>query len=126
MNSDFYVGIGEHAEWLGSLVDRGTPWILGEDILVFTKEKEYRDAVRRIVDIRPEDGWPWPWTDSYLTEYTYTFIDNKVLVSYFGGDLYDPLGPEPEYVYADIEEDWAKNPDVHKFPKYGGVQCGNV
>lgn len=32
------------------------------------------------------DGWPWPWNDAYLTDYTYVFDarKNKVEVFQFG------------------------------------------
>lgn len=76
---DFYVGDGPGAEWLGSYSFDGQPVELGKAILRATSENEYREAVLRDLmerpdGILPEEGWPWPWNDSYITEYAYSWI----------------------------------------------------
>lgn len=83
--ADFYVGSGENAEWLGSVAWDGYEWAEDENTAIAkaTSDEEFRQAVQQLqVDrkdfTKPEDGWPWPWDDSKLTDYTYYFEDGKV------------------------------------------------
>ena len=82
--SDFYVGVGKNAEWLGSVAWDGYEW--GEDencqLMKATTESEYRMAVSGIAKARddwtaPEQGWPWPWDDSNTTDCAYAFHGGK-------------------------------------------------
>jgi hypothetical protein len=83
--ADFYVGVGDKAEWLGSVAWDGYEWDEDEDceLMKATTEQQFRDALSKILKGRddatfPEDGWPWPWNDSTTTDYAYYFLDGKV------------------------------------------------
>jgi hypothetical protein len=97
--ADFYVGRGASAEWIGSVAWDGYP--SGFDFLGAKTEPDWRAAVAGELAGRedattPENGWPWPWDDSGTTDYAYAFDGGKVWASDFGGDWFDPLGPEPK------------------------------
>ena len=84
--ADFYVGIGENAEWLGSVGYDGYPDGIDKSIFRYKTEKTYRKNVRKFLESEdhgtvPENGWPWPWQDSHLTDYSYAFVDGKVMCS---------------------------------------------
>ncbi len=80
--ADFWLGRGEKAEWLGSIAWDGHP----ENFLDLAKTKTpeaFRVAVATLLGERddgtvPADGWPWPWTDSHLTDYSYAFDVGRV------------------------------------------------
>lgn len=76
--ADFYVGDGPGAEWLGSCSFDGQPAELDKAVLKAASQDEYREAVLRNLmerpdGILPEDGWPWAWDDSYITDYVYSW-----------------------------------------------------
>lgn len=81
--ADFYVGRNEEAEWLGSIAWDGYREGVPATILGATTEAEYRAAVEtffagREDATRPEQGWPWPWESSWLTDCSYWFDEGKV------------------------------------------------
>lgn len=87
--ADFYVGRGEHAEWIGSIAMDGYPEGIPASAMVASSEAEFRTAVTKILNdcdhaTIPEQGWPWPWTDSATTNYAYAWDDTQVWVSHFG------------------------------------------
>lgn len=93
--ADFYVGIGEHAEWLGSIAFDGYEWAEDKDCALMraTTEVAFRHAVAEIAELRdnfcgdwtyPYMGWPWPWDDSSLTDYVYAFDSGRVTIFRFG------------------------------------------
>jgi hypothetical protein len=94
--SDFYVGVGEKAEWIGSYAWDGNPGSIHEDIPldVFVTEEDYRSQVKNYLAQHggdatyPENGWPWPWEDSGTTDYAYMWLEGTVLISCFGSPLY--------------------------------------
>lgn len=98
---DFYIGTGSSARWIGSITHDAFPDKIPSDILIQVNAIMFEETVieflekDRINAIIPSDrdGWPWPWDDSQLTDYTYMFdFDNsRVIASHFGGDFFDPL-----------------------------------
>ena len=80
--ADFYIRrkkILQQGDWIGSIAWDGYPEGMPAKLLNATTEKEFLDAVKEIekdddsfVDPN-KDGWPWPWDNSYLTDYVYTF-----------------------------------------------------
>lgn len=85
--ADFYIGKGETCEWLGSIAWDG--YDIPENILACTNEEVYRDFITAWLQTRndatfPEDGWPWPWKDSRLTDFAYTFVDGGVKIVTLG------------------------------------------
>lgn len=76
--ADFYVGRGKHAEWLGSIAWDGYWDGIDQQILQCTSEAAFRHAVAKFIGDRddgtkPEQGWPWPWETSDLTDCAYAF-----------------------------------------------------
>lgn len=102
--ADFYLGQGKGAGWIGSINCDGYPWDPGVPryLLEAGTETEYRDAVVRflkqrekdeegayvqVTDVRikaRDDSWPWPYTDSGDTEFSYTFFAGAVQCSRYG------------------------------------------
>jgi hypothetical protein len=83
--ADFFIGTGEEAEWLGSVAFDGYEWDEepGNELATAKTEAEFREAVANILSNRndatmPEQGWPWPWETSELTDFTYYFEDGVV------------------------------------------------
>lgn len=85
--ADFYVGRGEDMEWVGSVAWDGYPrGFAGKGILVARSEEEFRSAIASLAADRsdftsPEMGWPWPWDDSFTTDFAYAFDGDQVYVS---------------------------------------------
>lgn len=99
--ADFYVGRGEQAEWLGSIAWDGYPDGVVEAVLKATNAETYRDEVARFLASHtdatlPDQGWPWPWEDSQLTDYSYAFDGERVWMSPFGHGWQPADEPEPE------------------------------
>jgi hypothetical protein len=120
--ADFYIGKGKEAEWLGSIAWDGYPDGIDDDVLSATSEESYREAVTKFLTSRddrtlPEQGWPWPWTNSRTTDYSYWFFDNKVSTSCFGHALYDPLAPKPEFDEEDLRFEVEKKLECPEFSK---------
>jgi len=107
--SDFYIGRGENAQWLGSYGWDGHPESMPEALLRSKTVKKFTEAVLAYIEenegILPDAGWPWPWDDSNLTDHAYAFDNGEVLISGFGrGWLsfkeYTKLGKEYEKACA--------------------------
>jgi hypothetical protein len=96
--ADFYVGRGNHAEWLGSIAWDGYPDGNPAPLFGATDEADYRQRVEDIAVscaghwTAPEDGWPWPWEDSRTTDYAYAWDDGRVWFSAFGREWCDDPG----------------------------------
>ena len=106
--ADFYVGRGEQAEWLGSIAWDGYPdgvfaarrqdaEYIPNDI---TDEQSWRDHVVAFLTPRkdhtfPEQGWPWPWSDSGTTDYAYALDGGQVWGSCFGRPWFLVADGEP-------------------------------
>ena len=86
--ADFYIGRGEKAEWLGSIALDGYPDGDPEPLLDVSDEAEFRQKVTDLISCghgtTPEQGWPWPWKDSGLTDYAYAFDAGIVWTTPFG------------------------------------------
>ena len=116
--ADFYVGRGEHAEWIGSIAYDGYPDGIARSELAAKSEKEFRDEVASLIRNRshgttPDRGWPWPWDDSRTTDYAYAFDDGAVFMSVFGR-RWLPVTPD------DPGDEYRNSPKVAVFPKFGG------
>lgn len=118
-HADFYVGRGEGAEWLGSIIWNGRPKALafesegvtlpvlgqseitvssfrslgGTKVLTATTEETFREGVKELAASRrdfitPEQGWPWLWPTSALTDYAYAFSEGVVYASRRGSEWF--------------------------------------
>ena len=101
--ADFYVGNGENAEWIGSVAWDGYEWgdrIEAGDhdsITAAKTEDEFRLAVgsmlsKRTDGTKPEDGWPWPWDNSFLTDCAYCFSNTGVEAFKYGRPWHEDCG----------------------------------
>lgn len=99
--ADFYVrkDTGD-MEWLGSIALDGNPAGIDTQVLDADREEAFKYQVAKFIEredgTNPYMGWPWPWDDSRTTDYAYIFENGKVMASYFGGSLFDPLEPDDE------------------------------
>jgi hypothetical protein len=97
--ADFYVGMGESADWIGSISKGGSIWEIPTDIIIQVNRVMFEEMC--IEYIKSKQGvvanhicqWPWDWEDSRLTSFAYIFSPEheKVYVSIEGNDLMDPL-----------------------------------
>ena len=107
--ADLWIGRGENAEWLGSIGWDGYPSGIDKKIFKKKTEKTYRNAVLKFLAERedatlPADGWPWPWEDSHLTDYSYSFYEGKVYMSGFGRAWVDISSGEETETFDNEEE----------------------
>lgn len=108
--ADFYIRKEGQMKWLGSQGWDGHPESIAGTVLSATTENEFEAAVVDYASKRndwtsPQNGWPWPWSDSRTTDYSYVFEDGKVMASCFGYKLFDPLEVQDE---SDEDEDDTK------------------
>ena len=89
--ADFYIGRGENAEWIGSVGHDGHPdhdFGTGRELKKLAKgctKREYERAVKKWLGgsesgVFPADGWPWPWKNSLITDYTYAYERGQIYV----------------------------------------------
>ena len=104
--ADFYIGVGEKAEWIGSTAWDGYQWHEEKPnpIADAKTEEAFRAAVKKLSEDRddftkPENGWPWPWVDSNTTDYAYCFVDGKMEAYNWGA----PAGGKED---APSRDDW--------------------
>ena len=80
--ADFYLGKGKTAEWLGSIAWDGHRDGICPQILNCTSDAAFRHAVASFLASRddgttPDQGWPWPWNDSSISDCHYWFFDGR-------------------------------------------------
>ena len=123
--ADFYVGRGEHAEWLGSIAWDGYPRGIDKQVLGCQSEEAFRHAVATFLAGRenktlPEQGWPWPWMDSSTTDYAYAFDEGQVWAASEG--WFDPNKPEPDDAGPPaVFPDMSKGKQREKFGAHSGI-----
>ena len=82
--ADFYI----RDKWLGSIAWDGYPDGIPDAILDAPTEADFLEQVLDFLSQREDStfvdqGWPWPWDDSTLTDYSYVW-DDKPLIYVFG------------------------------------------
>lgn len=109
--ADFYIRKDNQMKWLGSKGYDGYPDGIDEKVLKANNEEDYETQVIAFLKEEddatfPEQGWPWPWSDSRTSDYAYIFDNGKVLSSCFGGPLFDPVkwNEESDEEKEDTEE----------------------
>jgi hypothetical protein len=109
--TDFYLGRGHDAEWLGSLQWECEPENLlrvppGRLALTATDEPTYRAAVADLFIVWETEelgtayprrtGWPWPWATSHVSSWIVAFDPAAapgVFLTVGGGVRWEPLDP---------------------------------
>lgn len=107
--ADFYAGIGESAEWLGSVAFDGYEWKDDPGLLGVASESDYRRLVAQELGVRddrtmPDEGWPWPWSDSRTTDYAYCWDGSRVMVYNFGHLPEDDEDSETKHPFPDMSD----------------------
>ena len=99
MKADFYVGVGQDAEWIGSVSNFGEIYQIPIEIFIQVNNIMYEEKVFEFIKLcngiigQHPCKWPWPWEDSRMTDYSYFFIPEheKVYASIEGNELIDPI-----------------------------------
>ena len=129
--ADFYIGRGKGAEWIGSIAWDGYPDGIAPAVLAATTEDTFRSEVSTFLSLRkdgivPSDGWPWPWNNSQLTDYSYALDGGKVYRTPFGHGWVDP-----QILMCDQEDDFTVEkvdfPDMSALtnnPPIGSLKSG--
>jgi len=99
IKADFYSGLGSKQDWIGSLYNGGEVWNIPLEILIQVNEVMFEeltiDFLKRKRSSIPDKGnkWPWLWSDSRMTDYSYIFLPkySKVFMCVMGNVLIDPI-----------------------------------
>lgn len=123
--ADFYLGRGVDARWLGSTAYDGHPenhmWLLKAKTA-----KAFHLAVLKHIrgdghGTLPENGWPWPWNDSHLTDHAYAFDDGVVYVTMY------PVDGDGKYIGHDKRVQCAVcDQDVDQWCRLADVRATNA
>jgi len=118
--ADFYVGKGVESEWLGSIAWDGKPIAVPLSIRQTEDEDTYRDEVTSFLSKRGDgilasQGWPWAWTSSHGTNYSYAYDDNCVWVCCYGSSWWKATADEPDHIT--LTRKAAVFPDMSLVPK---------
>jgi hypothetical protein len=92
--ADFYSGLNEEAEYLGTIYRYGSPWHMPMMILLSSTKEEFKEGVSLYLENKelvPFLEWPHLWPDSLGTDYSYFFHEGRVYCSSMGGELFDPI-----------------------------------
>ncbi len=97
--ADFYSGLGSKRDWIGSLYNNGDVWNIPLEILIQVNKSMFEELVmdflREQYSVISDQGdkWPWLWSDSRCTDYSYIFMPDheKVYMAQFAGVLVDPI-----------------------------------
>lgn len=100
--ADFYImDHDETMEWLGSVSQDGGYTSIPLEILIAGNKTMFEEIVSDFIESRGKrgilkkngEGWPWPWADSRMSDYSYILhiCTGKVYVCYFGNRLMDPI-----------------------------------
>lgn len=87
--ADFYDGVGEEAEWLGSVAWDGYPSGFDRSLFLPTTTQGWRDRIAALGVSRddftdPSRGWPWPWNTSGTSDFSYWLDGDTVMVDVYG------------------------------------------
>jgi hypothetical protein len=120
--ADFYVGKNKDAKWIGSIAWDGYRSGIDENILKAKDENEYIYAVNKLLQPRddasyPDNGWPWPWENSRLTDCSYWFFNDEVWED-MDGHYYPCNNPE----INDVDEFESEGYEKIKYPNMSHVQ----
>lgn len=108
--TDFYLGHGTSAEWLGSIARNAHPEDVravppGRLALTSTDAATYRDAVDDLLvvwacedlgDAYPRrGGWPWPWWTSHISSWIVAFdpAEKAVFITVGGSVAWHRINP---------------------------------
>ena len=122
--ADFYAGRGTNAEWLGSIAWDGNPASLPTELVGAKDDDAYREEVAKLLSKRGDaitaaSGWPWPWSTSHGTKYSYALDKGRVWASCYGSSWWKAASPEPDH--TTLRRKAASFPDMSLAKKGGDV-----
>ncbi|MEC3979916.1 hypothetical protein [Amycolatopsis sp. H20-H5] len=129
--TDFYVGRGPDAEWIGSLQRDCEPDNIllvppGRLALTTSTESTYRHAVEALLadwvtgnhgrSHRIVDGWPWPWPTSHVSSWIVIFDpgESAVFTTVGGGTRWERIDPADPRQSANVDDELGP-PDLHSW-----------
>ncbi|RLF56138.1 MAG: hypothetical protein DRN27_09870 [Thermoplasmata archaeon] len=98
--ADFYMENYDKIVWIGSKKHNGNPLKIPVNILIQVNPIMFEEMILDFLHMSRDDSfiredgdkWPWIWSDSYLTDYSYIFTKERVFAySPSIGNLFDPL-----------------------------------
>lgn len=80
--ADFYIKRGDDLEWQGSIEWDARIDELPQELLQSSSEYEFQEHLQTLLSKRagakrPEQGWPWYWSTSKQTDYSYIMWEQK-------------------------------------------------
>ena len=131
--ADFYIGRGKTAEWIGSIAHDGCPSDIAPAVLTATTEDTFRSEVSTFLKERedrtlPSDGWPWPWNNSQLTDYSYALDGGSVHGSRFGHGWFNPqlLMRDQQECFTDDKVEFPDMSALANNPPVGSLKSGII
>jgi hypothetical protein len=102
--ADFYIKRAGEAlistDWVGSIAWGGYPQGIADRILNATDASEFRMAIDEAAEddfTSADKGWPWPWTNSCMTNYSYVFwVEESRVIHYRYGVRFNPEDDKAE------------------------------
>ena len=95
--ADFYIKGNDGMKWIGSLMENGEPWNIDLNILIQINKVMFEELVKTFLIMRvysERKDWPWLWQDSFMTDYSYIFDEEKgKVIGYSAVEkiLFDPV-----------------------------------
>ncbi len=97
--ADFYSGLGSKRDWIGSIYNNGDIWNIPLELLIQVNKVMFEELTIDFIKEKggslsdKNDPWPWLWSDSRMTDYSYIFLPdrNKVFMSIMGNVFLDPI-----------------------------------
>lgn len=97
--ADFYSGLESKIDWIGSLYNNGDVWHIPLDILIQVNKSMFEELTLEFLRGQDSaihdigDKWPWLWSDSRCTDYSYIFLPEheKVYMAQCADILVDPI-----------------------------------
>jgi len=97
--ADFYSGLHTRRSWIGSLVRNGDVWHIPAEIFLQVNKSMFEELVLDFLKSNDGiinehgDAWPWFWSDSRCTDYSYIFLPSheKVYMAQFSSIMFDPI-----------------------------------
>lgn len=128
--ADFYANDNGTPRWLGSIAYDGYPKSGNPDVYKLHDASSQEDWIARVGVMlnkedhatRPEQGWPWPWSDSWTSDYAYTWVEGVGMV--WTQNKYKGETEEKYWVSAPQDEDGTEHrvPDPFELPNMDHIK----
>ena len=125
--ADFYTKDKDGMKWVGSIMKDGQPWNIDLDILIQINKTMFEVLVKTFLIMKVDsvrDYWPWLWPDSFMTDYSYIFDEEKgKVIAYMMTEkmIFDPIK-----IVQGEDLNTAEIEGVPNFPKSGVIYGQNL